>query len=113
MESAKVNPIRWIARVVSVLNLAILLTFIIGEFSTPGPRPTSAEWVGLAFFPIGIIAGLVLGWLSERWGGACVVVSLAGFYVWYGVEYGSAPRGPFFFLFSVGGFLFLLSSVFR
>jgi hypothetical protein len=101
---------RWIARIISLANLGILLTFAVGELSPSGPRPTSAEWVGLAFFPVGVIVGLIFGWLSERWGGFFVLASLSGFYLWNFVQYESWPRGPFFVLFSLGGFVFLLSA---
>jgi hypothetical protein len=101
--------VRWIARVCSLLSLAVLLLFIVGEFSSKGPGPTPDEWVGLAFFPIGVVLGLIVGWRFEITGGAIAMGALVAFYWWNVSRWGSYPRGPFFFLFSAPGLLFLLA----
>jgi hypothetical protein len=99
---------RRIARVWSLLSIAFVLMTFIGELFDPsGPAPTSVEWVGLAFFPIGVVIGLILAWRWEGIGGATAVLSLLAFYIWDLIRSGDLPGGPFFFLVAAPGFLFL------
>ncbi len=110
------TTLRWTARTGSIASVFILLLFFIGEGFTPanvGPR----EWVGLLFFPEGIVIGMALGWWRELIGGSVATASLASFYLVYGLALtGKMPGGLAFLLFGLPGILFLaygLASYFR
>lgn len=105
--SVLANVLRWLARLTSVASIGLLLQFLFGE---PG-MPTLAEAVLMAFFPFGVMAGMVLGWWKELWGGLLAVGSLGIFYVLIMVQRGPIPLGPYFALFSMPGFLFLASGI--
>lgn len=82
-ENALMFTLRWTARIASVVCLAIIFLFFVGEgidFNAVKP----AEYVGLLFFPIGVMVGLVLGWREEIAGGTIAVASVAAFYLIYG-----------------------------
>jgi hypothetical protein len=103
--------LRWTARLWSVASGAIILLFFLGEgvFAdsfyladiTPG------EWLMLAFFPSGIVAGMGVAWQREGAGGAITVGSLLAFYGVNAALGYSMPRGPYFALLAAPGLLFL------
>lgn len=100
------------ARIWSLASIAFVLLFLFGDaLNGNGARPTAAEWVGLALWPGGVVVGLVLAWFRNGLGGAVAIGSLIAFYVWYLLERGTFPRGPYFFLVAAPGILFLLSSL--
>ena len=102
----------WIARVWSLAGIAFVLVFVFGEvFGGQGMRPTAAEWIGLALWPIGVGIGLAIAWFRKGLGGALASCSFIGFYVWNFLERGRFPRGPYFLLVAAPGVLFLLSSL--
>jgi hypothetical protein len=99
--------LRWTARGLSVASTAVLLLFIIGEpFDVS--RITGKEWVGLALFPLGIVAGFAVAWWKEAWGGAITTVSLVVFCLLF---VGSFSRAWAFFAFAFPGLLFVLSGL--
>lgn len=100
--------IRWTAR---VLSLALILLFGLFMFGDDGitAEVTGTEWAGLLFFPIGISIGFIYGWKNELIGGLISVASLVCFYLVYGLGLtGQMPRGMWFAIFTIPGFLFLL-----
>lgn len=106
------KALSWVARIWSLAGIAFLLVFIFGEvFSGHGAKPTAAEWIGLAFFPGGVGAGLVVAWFREGIGGIIATGCLIGFYGWNLLERGRFPTGPYFLLVAAPGILFLLSSL--
>jgi hypothetical protein len=78
-----VKVFRWLARLGSLTSTGLILFFFFGEGFDPS-HILLAEWVGLAFFPFGVVAGILLGWWKEGWGGALAVASLLDFYAIYG-----------------------------
>ena len=101
--------IRWLARLWSVASIGLILAFLVGEGFHPSQiRPS--EWLGLAFFPVGITVGMVFAWWKEGLGGTITVASLAAFYVLHAATSGAMPRGLAFLTFAMPGFLFLLCS---
>lgn len=106
-EDSLAFALRWTARVLGGLSIAVLMLFLLGDkgsLTSISPR----EILGVLFFPFGLILGLVLGWWKELLGGVIAVGSVAGFYLIY--EFlinGSWPRGPWFFVFTAPGLLFL------
>lgn len=110
--SAPSVELRWVARLWSILSVAFVLLFAIGEIAHgSGPPPTRQEWVGLAFWPLGVCLGLVLAWYREALGGALALACLAAFYLWNLASSGRLPRGPFFFLVAAPGLIFLLLGI--
>lgn len=109
--TVKRNPIilsiRWLARLLSLLSIGLFLLIFIGEEFDPTVI-TFREWVGLFFFPFGITVGMILAWWREAVGGAITIGSLLAFYLVDFILSGDFPGGPFFLLFALPGFLFLI-----
>lgn len=102
--------LRVAGRVWSIVSLAFVLAFFIGEaLSGASAPPASLEWLGLAFFPVGLSIGLVVGWWRAGLGGAITLLSSGLFYLWNWVARGTWPRGPYFALLAAPGLLYLLS----
>lgn len=103
---------RWVARISSLISILMLLMFMAGEGFDIG-RISAEQWVGFLFFPIGLVAGFIVGWKREFLGGAIAVLSLLGFYLIYGLWIsGTMPRGLSFLVFSLPGFLFLACGIY-
>lgn len=103
-------PLRWAARILSLFSLSLLTLFMVGEhfnFFALEPR----ERLLAVFFPLGVIAGLLLAWRWEAVGGVLSLLCLASFYVvhWFGS--GRFPTGWAFAALTVPGLLFLLTAV--
>ena len=71
MESA----IKTIARFWSLLSTIMILLFLFGEGLDPS-RLTLNEWIGFAFFPIGLLLGLLISWTKELAGGIVTILSV-------------------------------------
>jgi hypothetical protein len=106
-ENAMLYGLRWAARSLSVVSIAVLALFFFGEGFDPS-RVAPGEWAGLVLFPLGVAAGMVVAWRREAAGGAVTVGSLLAFYAWHAAAAGDLPRGLAFAAFSAPGFLFLL-----
>ncbi|MBK7932444.1 MAG: hypothetical protein IPK01_02895 [Acidobacteria bacterium] len=95
-ESAAMFFIRWTGRLLSLATGLLLALFFLGEglhFS----ELAALELIGLLFFPFGLLIGFAVGWHNELAGGGISVVSVAAFYLIYGmVANGSLPSGFFF-----------------
>lgn len=102
--------LRWAARLTSIVSIGMLLAFL-----GPGEKgtPTLPEALLMAFFPFGLMAGMVLGWWKELSGGLVSVGSLAAFYAVVMVQRGHFPTGPYFALFALPGVLFLAAALVR
>ena len=102
---------RWTARLLAALGLGILLLFVFGEDFDMAAISRN-DLVGLLFFPVAVIAGLVLAWQEEFVGGLVTVTGVAGFYVVYGLLLnGSLRMGWWFVLFAVPGLLFMVYGI--
>jgi len=107
-QTTSVRIVRWVARIWSLLSIILIGVTFVGElFSITGPTPTPIEWLGLLFFPFGVLVGLGLGWWREGVGGATAVFSLFAFYMWDFVVSHSLPGGIFFLLLTAPAFLYL------
>lgn len=103
--------VRWLARVTSLVSAGLLLLFIIGGDSGPNPI-TAREWIGLLFFPFGVVVGMVVAWRREVLGSLVSIGSLSSFYIVYGLVLANRlPRGGYFALFTAPAFLFLVSGL--
>jgi hypothetical protein len=103
-----IGTVRWTARILSILSIAGLGIFMIGEQFDPF-RLQPFELLEFVFFPLGVIGGLMIAWRHEALGG---VISLGSFVIFYLLNYAKAgrfPRGWAFFGFSIPAILFLLN----
>ena len=99
---------RWLARLTSLVSIGILALFLFGEpFHLT--QITAREWTGLAFFPAGVAIGMIIAWWKEGLGAAISIASLLGFYTIFGWLLGSRVRGPWFIIFVLPAFLFLIA----
>ena len=99
--------VRWTTRVLSILSIGMLLLFFFGEADFTQPITlTTREWVQVMFFPLGVMAGMILGWRHEGAGALVTLLSLAAFYTADFLFTGTFPGGPYFLLFSLPGILF-------
>jgi len=97
--------LRWTGRILSIISTGILLLFLIGEGDFNQPQLTLKEWLGLLFFPGGIVTGMIVAWRRETMGATIALGSLATFYLLQLICFGDFPGGPFFFLFTLPALL--------
>jgi hypothetical protein len=103
--------LRRLAKAWSIASILLIALFFFGEGFDPA-RVAPKEWVGLFFFPLGVVAGMILAWWKELPGGLITVASLLAFYLVYGLLLsGRASQGWAFIIFALPGFLFLASSL--
>lgn len=100
-----------VARVGSIASIALLLMLFAGEGLHPS-QVAAREWVGLFFFPFGVIVGMVIAWWKEGLGAAITLGSLLGLYVVYGFFMRYHVAGWAFVVFASPAFLFLLHWLF-
>lgn len=96
-----------LARVGSIASITLLVMMFQAETLHPSdiaPR----EWLGLIFFPIGIVVGMIVAWWKEGFGASLTLGSLVAFYFVYGYLLSSHVGGWAFIVFASPGFLFLL-----
>ncbi len=103
------KTVLWIARISAAASIVVLLVFILGHILDGGKAPSLNEVVGLAFFPSGVLFGLLLGYKQPMYGGSVAIVSLLAFYSWNLTMSGDLPSGPYFLIFASPGILFLAS----
>lgn len=99
--------IELLARVGSIASITLLLLL----FQAEGLHPSDVaprEWLGLLFFPVGVIVGMVVAWWRECVGASITIGSLLAFYFVYGFLLQSHLAGWAFVVFASPGFLFLL-----
>jgi len=109
-ESLTTIVVRWSARVLSLVSIGILLLFFVGEADFSQPiHLTPQEWIGVLFFPVGVVVGMIVGWRWQGVGAGIALGSLLAFYVLDLVVTGTFPSGPFFLLFTLPGVLFGVS----
>jgi hypothetical protein len=111
--SSVVLIVRWMARIWSIPSILFIAVMLIGEFSSPhSPPPSSArDLSAFALFPIGVCVGIALAWRWELTGSCISVASFLGFYSLLYLIDGRIPKGPYFALVAVPGFLFLFASL--
>lgn len=103
IENSALVVVRLLARLATIASVGLLIPFL---FS--GPRfPDGKDAFALAFFPIGVMAGMSWAWRNEVAGGVMTVASLAIFYGIMFAQRGSMPGGPYFFLFALPGIVLL------
>jgi len=99
--------IEFLARVGSVISITLLLLLFQGEAFHPS-EVAPREWLGLLFFPVGVVIGLIVAWWKEGLGVSLTLGSLLAFYVVYGYLLNYHLGGWAFLVFASPAFLFLL-----
>jgi hypothetical protein len=100
-----------LARVGSIASITLLLMLFAGEGVHPS-QVAPREWIGLFFFPFGIMIGMIIAWWKESLGAMITVGSLMAFYLVYGYFMRNHISGWAFLVFASPGFLFLLHWLF-
>ena len=96
-----------LARVTSIASITLLLMLFASELLNPS-EVAPRQWVGLVFFPLGVIVGMIIAWWKEGLGSAITLGSLLGLYLVYGYFMRYHIAGWAFIVFASPGFLFLL-----
>lgn len=104
--------IELLARVGSIASITLLLMLFAGEGFHPS-EVAPRQWVGLFFFPFGVIIGMVIAWWKEGLGAAITMGSLLGLYLVYGYFMRYHISGWAFILFASPSFLFMLHWLLR
>ena len=104
--------IEFLARVGSVASITFVVLVFWGEAFNPS-EISRTEWIGLAFFPIGVTIGMIVAWWKEGLGSALTIGSLVAFYVVYGYLFKNHIGGWAFITVASPGFLFLLHWLLR
>ena len=99
--------IELLARVGSIASVTLLIMIFMNDAFNPSDISRN-EWAGLAFFPIGVVIGMVIAWWKEGVGSVVTVGSLVGFYLVYGYLLRNHIGGLAFIAFASPGFLFLV-----
>jgi hypothetical protein len=102
-----VKTLRWTAKIASLLSIGVLVLFAVGEPGDPS-LITREQLVGLAFFPIGLVLGLIIAWWKEVAGAVVALASVSAFYLVYGALLGNNVSSWAFLIFAIPAFLFLL-----
>jgi hypothetical protein len=102
--------IHWFARIWSLISLFLIIGFIIGEGIY---LKTTGECISFLFFPIGISVGMIIGWWKEGIGGIITISSFLIFYLIFYLVNNAFPKGIAWLLFSMPGFLFTISWIYR
>jgi hypothetical protein len=99
--------VRWIARILSILTIGIILLFFVGEADFSQPVSLSLkDVIGLLFFPLGVLIGMLVAWRWEGIGAGITVGSLVAFYLSHFLLWHGFPSGPYFALFASPGAIF-------
>ena len=99
--------IELLARVGSIASITLLVMIFLGDGFRPAEISRN-EWIGLTFFPLGVVVGMIIAWWKEGVGSVLTVASLIGFYLVYGYLLRNHIGGWWFILFASPGFLFLV-----
>lgn len=100
---------RWLARILSLASCAMLLLFIFSDIAS-FKNLKIKEAVGLLFFPLGVMAGMLIAFKNEAVGSLIGLISLFCFYTIYGLLLTEVfPRGWWFLFFSSPLFFYLVA----
>jgi hypothetical protein len=110
INSRAIQPVRWIARIWSLLTALLVLMVALGRDSQGGGGPVPLiEWLLLSLYAVAAL-GLLLAWRWEALGGwlaiGCMLVEIFGFRLVKGMWY------PNYVGFAVPLVLFVLPGIF-
>jgi len=108
MENLRFLIFNWLIRVLAIASVFFLLLFIISDLSYVS-RSSLSEILQFVFFPIGVIAGLLLGIKFELTGSIISIFSLFAFYLLHYLIEKTFPNGIAFMIFTSPALFYLLS----
>lgn len=101
-----VLAVRWLARLISIMLLALVIMLAFGE-GFPSPFSlTSLEFVLFAALII-MLAGFLVAWKNEGLGGILILIGFLIFFITNYAGSNSFNLGIFFILFPVSGAMFV------
>lgn len=86
-----ITVLRWIARIWGIATIAFLTVMFLGHVFGPGGFGTFNGFIDalqFTFYPVGVVAGLILAWKREGPGGFLTVGSVAAFHLLRLVKHG-------------------------
>jgi hypothetical protein len=98
--------IEFLARLTSIASITLLVMLFQAEAFNPSSIALQ-EWIGLVFFPTGVIVGMIVAWWKEGVGALIALGSLAAFYLVYGCLMRNHIGGWAFVAFSSPALLYL------
>lgn len=107
----KLTILRWIARIWSYIVVAFILLFVGAQIVGTGIDADSFDLVtglGFAFFPIGLVLGLIIAWWKEGLGGIIATLSIIIFHLVMFIGQGDPSFVLFIELLAVPGPLFII-----
>lgn len=113
--SSRLAVLRWFARVWAAAVVAFvgvfLLIHLLGAIGGLTFRGNTFELIRFLCFPTGLVAGLLLGWRWELWGGLVTIGSIAGYHLVNVVAMNDVPFDWLITSFAFPGILYFLSAV--
>lgn len=106
-----VNIFRWMIRITSLISIAAII-YLSLETDAGTSVSTREEGLLYAFFPVGVVIGMLFGWWFEGIGGLITLTSLIGLYITHYIFYGDFPKELDILILSSPGLLFILFSIF-
>lgn len=106
------NTCRWLGRVLSLGSLGLLLLFMVGEGFNP-LRMKPQEALLCLFFPLGVMAGMILGWWRALAGGVLGCACVVAFYMVHFAQRGRFPHGPWFVVIALPALIFLVAGLWQ
>ena len=108
-EDENLYMLRVTARVFAAACLTILFLFILGENLDDLLNSSINELIGMIFFPVGLIIGLLIAWRNELLGGAVALGSMSAFYLVFGWLLDG--MGWWYIFFAIPGALFFAYAI--
>jgi hypothetical protein len=116
--------LRWTGRALGVTIFAFVAWFLMAHIiagmgpnpsadGPPNPFKMNAIELGMSVGLFGAVAGMLIGWRWEAFGGMMVVAGMSLFFVIERFAGGSWPRGWLLWSFPLPGILYLLASCFE
>jgi hypothetical protein len=98
--------IELLARVTSIASITLLVMLFQAETFHPSDVAPQ-EWIGLVFFPTGVVVGMIVAWWKEALGSLTALGSLVAFDLVYGFLMSNHIGGWAFVAFASPALLFL------
>ncbi|AQQ09703.1 hypothetical protein L21SP3_01513 [Sedimentisphaera cyanobacteriorum] len=100
-----------IAARLSSVAVIILITALTADRGLRFEGMSAMALLMFAFFPIGIVIGMVLGWTKPILGGSITLICALIYYTLYVIQNGTIPLGETFYVFPAPGGAFLVKGI--
>lgn len=96
-----------IAKITSLISISILTLFFLNG-SIQFYALQEATVLLMLFFPVGVVLGMIIGWIKPLWGGMIGCASFVLFYLIHYFKVQFLPEGFAFTILAFPNFLFLI-----